>query len=607
MTTVDAMSGVNTMMGMQFDMTIINSIMKELNNIANKFSNSNTTDVSFYDIVSDQDALLRIKLTIFNVCISAICLYILKSMTAPLTSFMKLLLTFIKKLLYPPILFIYAYMKKIIFNTKMKYNINRNVSLYTTKLKPNSELYLALNWYLESPLCCKKVSKDLETTINNTKELYIEELTENNNFSATEKKKKKNIMMSNIGSTNDTILYEDHEITFYSEKTIIEINTELELTKRDNFTYYLSTTDENPETNILEKFSLHVLEKYNNHKEPWQQKIYHNNGGQWDNGEPIDSSNDMDSIVLRKEFKKTLINTQKFFKNNKDFYVKNGKRYKRVSIYFGEPGTGKTQCAVISACQNGEHVYAFDPEKSYAGDLDSLIKKMNTVEGILLIDDFDHHFDVEELADTINNNNTFENLESPNNNHNNKTVKNEKKRISAREFLTVFDGVGTKSGMQVIIIINDPSKVDLLNGVHGDAFSRESRINFIGVFELCNREMIKELFTRIFGYEPDSTLIDKIPEDYYAPCVISQQFTNFVEQNAGDISSDEKKKEINNILKDLIDGKIQTNKDIIEEYKKNIKTMKEKRTTINKSMTSANSLPVTPENSLNNEDSDDDY
>lgn len=203
-------------------------------------------------------------------------------------------------------------------------------------------------------------------------------------------------------------------------------------------------------------------------------------------------------------------------------------------------------------------------KNSFDGDLKKLIETMDTKKGILLIDDFDHYYDIDELEREIVKTPTTTDI----NIIGKVSDKKEKNKISIHEFMTVFDGVGTKSGLMTFININDPTKIKILNGKHSNAFTRDRRINYIGVFELCDREMIKELFIKIFNYEPDQQLIDKIPENKYAPCVITQQFISYYERNAGNIS--DKKLEINNILKNLADGNIYTNDEIISEYSKNL-------------------------------------
>ena len=137
-------------------------------------------------------------------------------------------------------------------------------------------------------------------------------------------------------------------------------------------------------------------------------------------------------------------------------------------------------------------------------------------------------------------------------------------------FMTVFDGVGSKSELMAFININDPKKIKILNDKHSKAFTRDRRINFVGVFELCDREMIKDLFMKIFNYEPDQSLIDKIPENKYAPCVIAQQFISYYERNAGNVYSDNNRIEINNILKKIADNNIYTNENIINDYSKKL-------------------------------------
>jgi hypothetical protein len=80
--------------------------------------------------------------------------------------------------------------------------------------------------------------------------------------------------------------------------------------------------------------------------------------------------------------------------------------------------------------------------------------------------------------------------------------------------------------------------------------------------------MIKELYYNIFKMAPNMDLIKKIPEDFYAPCVIAQQFIELYERYSKIIT--QKQKDIEQILIDLANHRIKTSQDKIKDYLKKL-------------------------------------
>jgi hypothetical protein len=76
--------------------------------------------------------------------------------------------------------------------------------------------------------------------------------------------------------------------------------------------------------------------------------------------------------------------------------------------------------------------------------------------------------------------------------------------------------------------------------------------------------MITGIYEKIFGNLPNIEIIKKIPEDYYSPCVVAQQFISFFEKYGGNI--DGKAEEIEQILQNFANGKIETNQTKILSY-----------------------------------------
>ena len=205
--------------------------------------------------------------------------------------------------------------------------------------------------------------------------------------------------------------------------------------------------------------------------------------------------------------KEEFVTSLDFFRNNKQFYQEHGQRYKYVVVLMGYPGTGKTTLAMAYANQNKRHIYALNLKSSQEGDLKYLIDTMDTKNGDLLIDDFDHYFT--ELG--VNNTDKTETKKSDESNESDSETdddeqrhkrrrhrekKEEPKKISYHEFLTVLDGIGSKDGLVVYICINDPSKLFKNLNIEELALFRERRINKIFECKLNLKDFDEKQFNK---------------------------------------------------------------------------------------------------------------
>lgn len=553
----------NMMPNMMSNMMFTNHIMTKFNS-NNQHGPTNSTN-----ILSDSFVLetLTMFLQIFAVSFfAAFSAYCTTSMEYMKNIFTREIKRFIRLLFFPFVNFYYYILKKI-YGDQTKYKIVRTCCQFTTELIRNSDLFEIIQWYINSDICVK-IKKN--TIVEKSKEIYYQ-----NPYHYINDYNDQNItnIKFNIGTTygeDIVIKFNLHEIICSKEKQDIEIKGELQTEKRDNICYYFETYDLNPESDIIERFFQKAIVEYNKSKKEWKQKIFHNDSDGWEDGQDISAPSSLKTVVMRDEMKDVLDNSVDFFLTNPEFYAENGLRRKLVIANMGPPGTGKTTTAIAMAKQHKMHIYSLNLENSAKGELKYLIDKMETKHGILLIDDFDHYYSKLGEQLIIEDKEESESDESPEfkkrTKRYNKTAK--KEPISYHELLTVFDGTGSKDGLIIFLNLNDPSKIFKSTNIEDLALFRDRRVNLLLTFEYCNHKMIEELYYNIFKMKPATELIKKIPEDFYAPCVIAQQFIELYERYSKIIQH--KQKEIDQILIDLANQKIKTSQDKIKDYLKKL-------------------------------------
>lgn len=543
------------------------SNMMFTNHIMNKFNSphaiTNATNIFTESFISETCGMfLQIFVVSFFAAFSAYCT---SSMEYMKNLFTKTIKRFIRLIFFPFINFYYFLLKKI-YGDQTKYKIVRTCSQYTTELIRNSELFEIIQWFINSDEC-EKIKKN--EMIEKSKEIYYQ-----NPFHYINDFNDQNIIniKFGVGTTygeDILIKFESYEIICTKEKQDIEIKGELQTEKRDNITYYFETHDLKPDSDIIERFFQKAIVEYNKSKKEWKQKIFHNDSDGWEDGQDISAPSSLKTVVMRDDMKETLENSIEFFLTNPDFYAENGLRRKLVIANMGPPGTGKTTTAIAVAKQHKLHVYSLNLENSTKGDLKYLIDKFDSKHGILLIDDFDHYYSKLGDQPVVDDKEDTELEDFRNINKQQKHSRRTKKEpISYHELLTVFDGTGSKDGMIVFINLNDPSKIFKSTNIEDLALFRDRRVNLLLTFEYCSHKMIKELYFNIFKMEPNMDLIKKIPEDFYAPCVIAQQFIELYERYSKIIT--QKQREIEQILIDLANHRIKTSQDKIKDYLKKL-------------------------------------
>ena len=466
---------------------------------------TNNTDTSIFS----QQFINQTGLIFLQILLVSIFSGLTNYFSSSFDSFRILIGNYLRRLfnrLFGPFIRLLFSIYKFITRQRPKYTIRRNVSLITSANIRNGALFQILQWFINSKHCIKK-QKEINL---DSQEIYYTGSTSLEEYD-DQNKQKINFNISGSMGQEEIILYDDHEIIYYSEKSQLEIHGDIETSKRDNITYYLETTDYNQQSDIIERFCEHAIRTHNNNRVEWKQKIYHNDNDIWKDPQDIVSPTNIDSIILRKDMKEEFVTSLDFFRNNRDFYKEHGQRYKYVVVLMGYPGTGKTTLAMAYANQNKRHIYALNLKTSQEGDLKYLIESMDTKSGDLLIDDFDHYFT--ELGNTNNNNKNkegdnsdesetddYSEDESRQKKRKKHKKNNEPKKISYHEFLTVLDGVGSKDGLVIYICINDPSKLFKSMNIEELALFRERRINKIFECKLCDHSMLAGIYKNIINF-----------------------------------------------------------------------------------------------------------
>jgi len=174
----------------------------------------------------------------------------------------------------------------------------------------------------------------------------------------------------------------------------------------------------------------------------------------------------------------------KNFVERKDWYRQKGIPYKRVYLFKGPPGTGKSSLALYLASMLDRKLYA--ASLSSIQNDSSLLKAfsyMHTNTGILLIEDVDSFNVVSKREE--------KSLTLETDGKNEVAQPKEKQEMSLSTLLNCLDGPFTPDGLVVIMTTNHPEKLD-------DALIRDGRVDF-------NKEI---------GYV-DSTVVKKALEFFY--------------------------------------------------------------------------------------------
>jgi hypothetical protein len=212
--------------------------------------------------------------------------------------------------------------------------------------------------------------------------------------------------------------------------------------------------------------------------------IYSNDEQYW---ERIGSrkKRDLKYIYLPKKQKKNVIDDlETFLKPSvKERYIKCGISYKRIYLFEGIPGSGKTSLITALASNNGYNValLSLDP-KTTDLKLNKAIKNLPD-KCVLVIEDIDGLFVERRDGD------------------------NKKNCVTMSGLLNAFDGIGTPEGLIVFITTNYKSNLD-------SALIRPGRVDYVYRFDYIKTPQIKEMYRIFMENKFDETEMDEFISEY---------------------------------------------------------------------------------------------
>lgn len=165
-------------------------------------------------------------------------------------------------------------------------------------------------------------------------------------------------------------------------------------------------------------------------------------------------------------YNEILDDCQTFIKN-KDRYNKRGINHKRVFLFYGPPGNGKTSTIISLATELKKDIYCINISKETENT--QLINSIcNCSQGILLIEDVDC---ISELSV-------------------NRDGKEEKRGIDLSTLLNILDGPYTPSGLICFLTTNKIEKLD-------EALLRKGRVDVKVLINGPNKEKILQLYKNL--------------------------------------------------------------------------------------------------------------
>ncbi len=166
---------------------------------------------------------------------------------------------------------------------------------------------------------------------------------------------------------------------------------------------------------------------------------------------------DMETIYITKHVKDTLINQLAKFYISSDMYDRYGITWKRVHLFHGPPGSGKTSTVLALASIFGKNICKLTLTPDLNSQHIELLFQSIPEESFLLLEDVDALF----------------------------TERTSKTSIDFSTLLNCMDGLTTKRGLVLFMTTNHVTKLD-------QAFVRPGRVDMCIEFNLPGKEELRE-------------------------------------------------------------------------------------------------------------------
>jgi hypothetical protein len=171
----------------------------------------------------------------------------------------------------------------------------------------------------------------------------------------------------------------------------------------------------------------------------------------------------MDSIYIPEKEKDKIVNDIKKFYENKANYIKFGIPYKKVYLFEGPPGTGKTSLIFSLASLFNKNLSIITFDKKMDDFMFSSAMRNLSSDSMLLLEDIDALF-VDRTSTSS---------------------------LSFSAILNTLDGVGRKDGQVIFMTTNHVKNLD-------EALKRPARVDYILTFTYPSIELIKAMFNAYF-------------------------------------------------------------------------------------------------------------
>lgn len=218
----------------------------------------------------------------------------------------------------------------------------------------------------------------------------------------------------------------------------------------------------------------------------------------------------LNSVILRKDIKDSLVENLSYFFDNREWYVKRGLSYKQTYILHGLPGTGKSSTIKALASNFNKNICLIDITSMGNAVFE---KAMATVprNSIVLIEDFDScralHTRVDSESDEISKLSELTEV------------------LSLSKVLNVLDGVVSLDDTVVFLTTNHLEKID-------PAMTRKGRVDYIYEIPYLEDAEVKEYIHLMYH----DAVIPDVTFDTVAGCDIQSIYLEYREDLDGFIS-----------------------------------------------------------------------